>query len=479
MSAKIVIIGAGSAGIAAATRLYQRGLKNVQILEATDRIGGRVHTVPFGENVIDKGAQWCHGEKQNVVFELASPLGLLESSIIGGNNLLIQSNGEIVNQALSDRLMQMAGEIAESEELETYGGTFGDFVTERFMKAVNEEKNKDIDRELVQQFLVSYHNYQKGYNAIDSWYEYSVNDDAEDCEGNQTLSWMGKGYQSVLDLLLGRHPSQNGDLIPIEEKIVFNKFVKNIHWNRGPDYPVTIYCQDGSQYDADHVILTMSLGVLKENLQTMFTPQLPSIKRNAITGIYFGTVNKIIMEFKVPFWAEVGNTFSLLWGQDELESLRASKYAWTEGVSAFFKIDRQPKLLAAWMMGKECRQAELLSGQDIIDGLLFLLRKFFKEKQIDPPIKMIRSQWFSDRNFRGSYSSRSIKTDLLQTGCNDLAIPLTDCFGKPVLLFAGEATNSKHYGTVHGAIETGWREANRLIDLYEKQQKKVETVQTT
>ncbi|XP_053686694.1 spermine oxidase-like [Sabethes cyaneus] len=471
MSAKIVIIGAGSAGIAAATSLYQNGFRNVQILEATDRIGGRVHTIPFGENVIDKGAQWCHGEKQNVVFELANPLGLLESSVINSNYVLVQSNGDIVDQTLSARLFKLADEIAESEDLDTYGGTFGDFFTERFTKAINEEKNKDIDRELVQQFLMLYHNYQKGYNAIDSWYEYSVNDDAEDCEGNQGLSWMGKGYKSVLDLLMKRHPSQKSEPIPIENSIIFNKCVKNILWNRGPDYPVTVYCSDGSQYDADHVVVTTSLGVLKENLLTMFTPQLPSIKRNAITGIYFGTVNKIIMEFDVPFWTELGNTFSLLWSLDDLESLSKSEYAWTEGVSSFFKIDRQPNLLGAWMMGKECRQAELLSDEAIIDGMLFLLKKYFKGKQIDKPVKMIRSQWFTDRNFRGSYSSRSIVTDLLKTGCADLAVPLTDCLGKPVLLFAGEATNTKHYGTVHGAIESGWREADRLTSLYEKSSK--------
>lgn len=58
MNPRIVIIGAGAAGVAAATRLIERGYKNLKILEAENRIGGRIHTVPFGANVVDLGAQW-------------------------------------------------------------------------------------------------------------------------------------------------------------------------------------------------------------------------------------------------------------------------------------------------------------------------------------------------------------------------------------------------------------------------------------
>lgn len=58
MDKKIIIVGAGPSGVAAATRLVSKGFKNVTILEAENRIGGRVNTVPFGANVVDLGAQW-------------------------------------------------------------------------------------------------------------------------------------------------------------------------------------------------------------------------------------------------------------------------------------------------------------------------------------------------------------------------------------------------------------------------------------
>lgn len=58
MNKSVVIIGAGAAGIAAATRLMAHGFRNVTVLEGGQRIGGRVHTVPYGKCVLDLGAQW-------------------------------------------------------------------------------------------------------------------------------------------------------------------------------------------------------------------------------------------------------------------------------------------------------------------------------------------------------------------------------------------------------------------------------------
>lgn len=188
-----------------------------------------------------------------------------------------------------------------------------------------------------------------------------------------------------------KHPAQTGEPIPVEEKILFNKTVSNINWANVPDRPVTVHCTDGTSYDANHVITTTSIGVLKANYTTLFTPELPSIKQNAIRGIYFGTVNKIIMEFEKPFWSTMGNTFGLIWDAEDLEKLRKSQYAWTEGASAFFKIDRQPNLLAAWMIGKQGRQAELLDDRDVVDGMMFLLKIFFKNEHIEEPVKIVRS----------------------------------------------------------------------------------------
>lgn len=81
-------------------------------------------------------------------------------------------------------------------------------------------------------------------------------------------------------------------------------------------------------------------------------------------------------------------------------------------------------------------------------------------------IPFCRSKWYSNARFKGSYSYYSLKSNALEVSAEKLAEPINDQNGNLTIQFAGEATNAKHYACVHGAIETGWREAERLITLY-------------
>lgn len=74
----ILIVGAGISGIAALSKLIENGYNNVTLLEASDRIGGRINTVLFGSSVIDLGAQWVHGEKGNVIWEMVEKENILD-----------------------------------------------------------------------------------------------------------------------------------------------------------------------------------------------------------------------------------------------------------------------------------------------------------------------------------------------------------------------------------------------------------------
>lgn len=135
-SRKILIIGAGACGVAAATHLLESGHSNLVILEAENRIGGRIHTVPFGANVVDLGAQWCHGEKDNVVYELVTRL---QKDLLEGDSgkhehyLLIRSNGQAVNQEVTDKLMKLVYSIEDDNEAEVkdFQGSLGAFVTQK------------------------------------------------------------------------------------------------------------------------------------------------------------------------------------------------------------------------------------------------------------------------------------------------------------------------------------------------------------
>ncbi|CAF4913820.1 unnamed protein product [Pieris macdunnoughi] len=99
-----------------------------------------------------------------------------------------------------------------------------------------------------------------------------------------------------------------------------------------------------------------------------------------------------------------------------------------------------------------------------------LLRKFMgKLYDIPEPTGIIRSSWFSNPFTRGSYSYENRLTTQNANDRRLLAEPLRDTLGIPRLLFAGEATDSHHFSTAHGAVDSGHREAMRLINNSELQ----------
>lgn len=174
--AKILVIGAGPSGISAATRLVENGFQQVVLLEAENRIGGRIHTIPFGANVIDLGAQWCHGEKDNIVFDLASPCNLLESTgDVYEDYKVIRSNRQIVNEDTSNKLKLIVNESVgrRKEELNSYDGSLGSYLTEFFYNRLNLVENSGIDRTIAKEFLANYMKFENSVEASDTLFEVS------------------------------------------------------------------------------------------------------------------------------------------------------------------------------------------------------------------------------------------------------------------------------------------------------------------
>lgn len=298
------------------------------------------------------------------------------------------------------------------------------------------KKNEHIDRHLALQFLNFYEKFQSAYEASDNWYETSPNGNYSNCEGDQLLNWKGAGYSTVLNVLMVRNfnselsffkcglfkkklPDPKQDL-HLEERIQFNKTVKTIDWKSTNQTQIT--CADGSLYTADHVICTVSLGVLKGTHQSLFEPHLPKKKIDAINGLSFGTVNKLYLEFKEPFWSSDFKGFNLLWNQEELQAVRQSTADWIEGISGFYTVDYQPNVLCGWICGISARHMEKTPKEDVLKNIMIVLRKFLPN--VSDPIRFERSTWHTNPNFRGSYSSRSITADFYDTTPAHLAEPL-------------------------------------------------------
>lgn len=124
----IIIIGAGAAGIAAATKLYENGFSNLTILEAQNWYGGRVNSSILNGNILEIGAELCHGSDGNVVFDLASPYKLLKMK----DHSLVeyrQNTGNIANTTQTGLLDNLAMHILMASE--DVNGSIGAFIEEQ------------------------------------------------------------------------------------------------------------------------------------------------------------------------------------------------------------------------------------------------------------------------------------------------------------------------------------------------------------
>ena len=172
-------------------------------------------------------------------------------------------------------------------------------------------------------------------------------------------------------------------------------------------------------------------------------------------------MNKIYLEFRHPWWTRE-------WGGINFIVTEAERVGdWTDTVLGFFTMRDQPNLLEGWLAGDAARQMETVPESQLLRECTKLLRGAIGTDfpSYEDPVKIIRSAWYTNPNFRGSYSYRSIESKEKNVWASGLAKPVEDSKGIPRLLFAGEATHAHNYSTVHAAVSTGWREADRILKI--------------
>ena len=114
------------------------------------------------------------------------------------------------------------------------------------------------------------------------------------------------------------------------------------------------------------------------------------------------------------------------------------------------------------IIGEGAKYMETLSTEQVKTDLMRRLREFIPN--LPDPMKIVITRWGSNENILGAYSYPTVDSAKAGVGPKNIAEPI----GDERILFAGEATNAKYFSTVHGAIESGWREANRIISSLTK-----------
>eukprot|EP00897_Mesotaenium_endlicherianum_P007964 jgi/Mesen1/7196/ME000371S06274 len=151
--------------------------------------------------------------------------------------------------------------------------------------------------------------------------------------------------------------------------------------------------------------------------------------------------------------------------------------SWTRRIFAFHPINIQSRVVVTWLAGREAYEMELQPEEDVKRACVNVIQRFLPEGDADrlaEPRAVARSAWGTDPLFRGSYSYVAVgscgedievlaeplpKLEVAQEGHHGDAAPIQ-------LLFAGEATDRHHYSNTHGALHSGRREAQRVIDYY-------------
>lgn len=106
---KVIIVGAGPAGTAAASRLLENNINDILVLEAEPRPGGRIYSTKFGDGYVDAGAQYCHGSKGNIVYDLVKDFNLLVREY--EEIEFMTSSGEVVEYDLSYKLYEVSNAV--------------------------------------------------------------------------------------------------------------------------------------------------------------------------------------------------------------------------------------------------------------------------------------------------------------------------------------------------------------------------------
>ncbi|XP_075223796.1 peroxisomal N(1)-acetyl-spermine/spermidine oxidase-like isoform X3 [Lycorma delicatula] len=467
---KVVIVGAGVSGITTAARLIAAGFRgdDIAVLEASNHIGGRVMSTSFEGYTVDLGAQWVHGEDGNVVYEMAKPEGIISDSASDFVKVqCVLSDKTFVDLDLTSRLFVSSIEIRDNI-IEKSNGCFADYFIPRYFKFIDDEM-PGLPDDIRYGYLEWLHQFQNSVDGSDSWHHTSVTSNVvyRECDGNSLIKWNLGGFSNIVQLIYNKFAV---DKVAVENRIFLNKEVISMNWNekykQQPSNGVLLKCADGSVYLSECVVVTIPLGVLKRNYSTLFHPCLPKSKIQVIKGLGFGTVDKIFIKFPHRWWPEGSKGFSLLWRKQDLQNTDfiQGDMNWVKDIFGFYIVDGADKLLCGWVVGESAHNMESYSDECVLEVCYKLLCKFLAgHHNIPKPVAILRSRWHSDPYSSGSYSFRSVDSDHLDVSHGQLAEPLVNDSGRKVVFFAGEATHPYFFSTVHGAIETGFNQAENVI----------------
>ncbi len=400
---KVLIIGAGAAGLYAGYYLKSLGI-DFEILEARNKYGGRMGKVEsFADYPIDKGAQWLHGNN-NILADLIKKT----------KTKITLDDTELMYWFQNQRVSSLPKDINIFDAENLPDISFEDYAIQQ---GLGEEYKYIIealagDQGADASLLSTYWNHKDEENWI------SGDDDFK--FENTYFDFIEKQFA-----------------LPILTQIHLSSPVKSIDYSAEK---LTVTTVNGTQFQADKVIITVPITQLKANA-IEFIPSLPEIKTQAFQKFGMGPGMKVFLKFNQKFYDDnlLGGKFCAAYASDTVGK------------------NTQENVLLAFIMGE---QAAYLSGlnndQAIIQCLLTELDEIYNQQATNNFVQGIVFDWTKEPYIEGAYGYSTIN---MGDARHQAALPVDN-----KLFFAGEAMNvNGHHQTVHGAVESAYKAVNDLI----------------
>lgn len=398
----VVVIGAGVAGLSAARKLVEAG-KQVVVLEARNRIGGRLYTRrDLADIPVELGGELVHGT-QAATWKVIGQAGIRTVE-------LGQPDGSESPELDFSRLPKPL----PHENVEQYlarirldGRRMPPYL--QFL-SVDDEPLRRMDA----RFFFAYYSHQSAHGELYGEHDFRVPD----------------GYDQLPQALAGG--------LDIRTQAI----VQEVRWSEEGATVLFLHNRAVKTLTAKTVLVTLPIGILRHG-DVRFTPALPAVKTSAVQQFSTVDVAKMVYIFDRPVLPQ---------GVDQLYDFTANPPMWWRGSAGH--PDTPGDVVIAWTAGDNARA---LLEQDYESALytgLESLRKLLGDDQL-LPVRAIMHNWAGDPYARGAYSFLLTGSD---TAHEELAKPTNN-----VLFWAGEATSTENSSTVHGAYESGLRAAAEIL----------------
>lgn len=423
-----IVVGAGVAGLTAA-RLVARSGRRVVVLEARDRLGGRVRTDRSGGGVTDVGASWIHGVTDSPVAAATAALGMRTVEFTVGSyqadSRPIAYYGPDGARLSDDAAASFAADVhaVDAQLPAVVEASAADVSYRDVTEAVLSRQGWDAEREQrVREFLE--HRSEEQYGAwIEDLAAHGLDDDQT--EGDEVV--FPDGYDE-----LPRRLAQGLD-------VRMERVVSRVSWSPGGVEVTT----DRGNFRAGTAVVTVPVGVLQSDAFA-FEPPLPDPVAGALGRLSMNAFEKVFLRFPHAFWD--AGVYAM--------RQQGPEGRWWHSFYDLTALHGTPTLLT-FAAGPAAVATRDWSDERIAESVLGQLRRLYGER-VCAPTHVHVTRWQDDPFARGSYAYMRVGST---TADHDaLATPIG-----AVLHLAGEATWTDDPATVPAAMLSGHRAAEAIL----------------